>query len=259
VKQANILYILLALLALNAGQMISGLRMRYYFGTAGLALSRRFAIALYYIGMLFSLVLPGGIGGDGYKVYFIQKTHDFPWKTALRLILSGRASGLLLLVVFTLILGLFSPPLNSWPYTFIVLILGLILVFPAYSLLALLLLKEPLAVQMGAAKYSAMVQGLVLLTAMALLHALGHTEHIIDYVMLFMVSSVVSVIPVSIGGAGLRELTFFYGAAWFGLDQELGVTLSILYFFVNILASLPGLVFFYGIKGQNRKEQRSEG
>ena len=115
----------------------------------------------------------------------------------------------------------------------------------AYAVLARILLKETLRAQFGAAKYSVLVQGAVVVTALLLLESLGQSGRTVDYLVLFMISGIVSVLPVSIGGIGLRELTFFYGAGPLLLDPELGVTLSVLYFIINTLASLLGVVFFY--------------
>jgi len=247
VKSSDILYLFLAFVLLNVGQVISGLRMRFYFGSAGLTLKKGFAVSLYYVGMLFNLILPGGIGGDGYKAYYFKKHKKFPLKTSIRLIISGRANGLLLLCFFTLILAFFSPALKTIPYIVPLIIFGMVVLFPSYSLLDEKLLKNNIATQIGASGYSFFVQGSVLISAMFLLKAIGYEGGVIDYLVLFMISSIVSVIPISVGGVGLRELTFFYGASFLKLDPELGVSISVLYFVVNTLASLAGLVFFYQI------------
>lgn len=248
IHTADSYHLILAFLALNAAQLISGLRMRYYFSSAGLRLTPFFSVAIYYVGMLFNLILPGGISGDGYKAWFLQKENNFSWKTSLRLIISERASGLLLLVVFTLLFAFYSPQIRALPGVVILLVLGLVAVFPSYSLLAKTLLKEDITTQLGAVKFSAVIQALSILTAALLLAAVGYNDSMVEYLLLFLISSIVSVIPISIGGVGLRELTFFYGAGWLGLNAELGVTISVLFFVVNALASLLGLAFLYRLK-----------
>ncbi len=243
-KEINLFYALLGLIALNIGQMASGLRMRHYFAAAGLRLSVAFAVALYYVGMLFNLILPGGIGGDGYKAYYLKKKRGFSWKTSLRCIISGRGNGLLLLILYTLLACFFSQNVLEFDYAIPLLILAVIGLFPSYYILARYMLKESLMTQIIAGFYSAIAQGSVVVTVVLLLHALGHAFQTIDYVILFMISSIVSILPISIGGVGLREATFFYAAPLLALDAELGVTLSLLYFMINTLASMFGAIAF---------------
>jgi len=251
--KAEFLWLAIAFVVLNIGQIISSFRMRYYLASAGLKISRKLAISLYYAGMLFNLILPGGVSGDGYITWFIHKKMGFYWKTILLRLISGRGSGLLLLTVFALLLGFFSPSLAEIPYRWLLLSFALAGIFPAYSFLASFLLKEPVKIQIGAAKYSALVQGMSLLAAFFLLISIGHSGMEIDYLLLFLLSNIISILPISVGGVGLRELTFFYGSALFGLDAELGITISVLYFLVNTFASLFGVMFFYRLKMEGSK------
>ncbi len=241
-------YVLIAFIFLNIGQVVSALRMRYYFAGAGLMMSKKFSILFYFAGNFFNLLLPGGIGGDGYKAYLLKKLKDFPVLQGVRLILSGRASGLLLLVLISLILALFSPTVRVFPFA-IPLITGAFFVSIAgYSILAKLLLKEKLKTQIGAAGYSFFVQILVLITGYLLFKGANVGGGMVDYLLLFMTSSIVSILPISMGGVGLRELTFFKGAPLFGLSPELGIAIAIIYFFINSLSSLIGLLFIPRLK-----------
>ncbi len=245
IKDADILYLILALIILNIGQAVSAMRMRFYFSTRGLVLSRPFAISIYYIGMMFNLILPGGVGGDGYIAYYMQKKKQFSWKTSIRLMISGRGSGMLMLIVLTFLLAFLSPYIMEMPYAIFLTFAGIILVFPCYSFLAKKLLKENFKTQIRAGIYSLFVQTSVLITVILILKSIGYSENITEYLVLFMISGLVSVLPISIGGIGLREATFFYGAPFLLLDPDLGVTISIMYFTVNLVASLLGGTFFY--------------
>ena len=60
---------------------------------------------------------------------------------------------------------------------------------------------------------------------------------------MFFISSVVSVVPISIGGVGLRELTFLYGLNILGLNPAVGVVGAFLFFIITILSSLIGAFF----------------
>ncbi|MCD6035541.1 MAG: hypothetical protein K0R63_1282 [Rickettsiales bacterium] len=241
-------YLFLCAAALTLGQIVSAFRMRYYFGAEGLEMSRHFAIRLYFMGAFFNQMLPGGIGGDGYKIFLVSHLHGFSKLTAFLRMLSNRASGLFLLILLTAALAFSSRLVDIIPYASWLISAGIILLFPCYFISARILLKEPIAMALKAAEYSLVVQGLCIVSAYALFIGMGldktHVPLVADYLVLFMISSIVSVLPISIGGAGLRELTFLYGTHLMGLDKEFGIAFSLTYFMVNLLISLPGGYFF---------------
>lgn len=226
-------------------QVISAYRMRYYYQTMGQTMSHMFAIALYFVGMLYNTILPGGIGGDGYKVYLMGKLAKFSYLTSFRLMVSNRASGLYALLLYTLLLAVFSTTLlKLLPFAYGVLVAAAVVVSIGYFISIKLLLKEPAKVALRAFKYSAVIQGACILTGYILFLGMNAIHgHMSNYLMVFLVSSIVSVVPISIGGAGLREMTFLYGSTYLGLDVELGIAFSIVYFAINILCSLCGLFF----------------
>jgi len=250
---ANLWWVIAAFVILNIAQLLSALRMRYYYMVDDLHLNHRDSIILYYIGMLFNLVLPGGIGGDGYKAVVIKRDYDFPLGKSIRLMISGRANGLLFLILIGLVFGAFSKTLPTLiPYTLQLIILAAIITVVNYSVLSKLLLKEAYSTQLKASCYSFWVQALIAICCACLFQALNGTYgwhqngYAADYLMLFMISSFVSVLPISVGGIGLRELTFYYGTLLLGMNAEAGVAVALLYFVVNLCASLIGLFFFVG-------------
>lgn len=245
VPPANIFW---AFVILNIGQVISSMRMRYYFSSAGFKISRKNSILLYFAGNLFNLILPGAIGGDGYKAYLAKKHGNLSLATSVRLMFSNRANGLLILILNCSILALFNTHVMAFSYAPLMLLLLCIVTTVSYSMICKTLLKEPVKVQIGAARYSFFVQLFVIITVWLLLLDRGVDHDIGGYIFMFLLSSVVSVLPFSVGGIGLRELTFFKAAPWFGLDPELGVALCIIYFAINSVSSLVGLVFLPQLK-----------
>jgi uncharacterized membrane protein YbhN (UPF0104 family) len=244
-NEPNWLLVAAALFMLNVGQLASSFRMQHYFAAAGLKLGAIFSIALYYTGMLLNLVLPSGIGGDGYKAYYLKKRYNFSWKTSIRCVISGRGSGLFALVLLTLIWGFFSTKVSELLlHKEVLLTVAIIGLFPCYYLLAKHMLKETLRTQSTAFLYSLIVQGSVIITVILLLDAMHYQGDKTDYIILFQIATIVSVLPISIGGVGLREASFTYLAPLFALEPELGVALSLVYFVVNAVASLLGAVGF---------------
>ena len=65
------------------------------------------------------------------------------------------------------------------------------------------------------------------------------------YLFIFMISSVVSVLPLTIGGIGSREVTFLYGAKWLELDANTAIGISFVFFLITALVSFLGIVFHF--------------
>ena len=76
-----------------------------------------------------------------------------------------------------------------------------------------------------------------------LLYALHFNGKFSPYLFIFLVSSLVAVIPFTMGGLGAREMVFLYGAQIFGIDQHYGVIISLLFYCISALVSLSGMYF----------------
>jgi uncharacterized membrane protein YbhN (UPF0104 family) len=67
-----------------------------------------------------------------------------------------------------------------------------------------------------------------------------------EWIFIFLVASVVSVLPISLGGGlGTREFVFVQGADYFHLDGHLGVIISLLFYLSNVLSSVWGAYFIF--------------
>jgi uncharacterized membrane protein YbhN (UPF0104 family) len=75
--------------------------------------------------------------------------------------------------------------------------------------------------------------------------ALGIEEDKVAYLVIFLVSSIVSVLPLTIGGIGSREVTFFYGASLLGLDETISVGISVVFFLITAVVSLMGIWYHF--------------
>jgi uncharacterized membrane protein YbhN (UPF0104 family) len=78
-----------------------------------------------------------------------------------------------------------------------------------------------------------------------LLLALGETENHLPYLVIFLVSSAVAVLPISVGGVGVRELTFLYGSQLLNVDMNVAVGISFLFYLITALVSLAGVWFVF--------------
>jgi uncharacterized protein (TIRG00374 family) len=79
-----------------------------------------------------------------------------------------------------------------------------------------------------------------LICAWFILQSLGVTENILAYQLVFLLSSIVAVLPLTIGGVGARELVFVYAHAYAGIDEAAAVAFSLLFFLISAAVSLVG-------------------
>jgi glycosyltransferase 2 family protein len=248
-SKANPLYLILALTAFALSKLISAFRLNVYFNAIGLNLKEKTNIELYLLGMFYNLFLPGGIGGDGYKIYLLQKHYQTGTKKIFGAVLTDRISGMVALVILALlgfsflqIQGTVLFTIYSLQFTIYNLLFILIpLVFLAYYLFIKYIYPYFLRINLLTFGYGFIVQLLQVLCAWFLLLALGETENHLAYIVIFLVSSAVAVLPISIGGVGVRELTFLYGSQLLDVDINVAVGISFLFYLITAAVSLAGI------------------
>lgn len=227
-------------------KFFSAVRLNIYFKDIGLNLPEIKNIKLYAIGMFYNLFLPGGIGGDGYKVYLLNKIHKTSVKQLLSAVLLDRGNGLavLLWLLFCLMLVLNLP----WDFQvsmFWLGILGIVAIPPGFYLVMFLFFKQFMGTIPSSTGFSFLNQGLQLFSAYFILVSLGVQQQVIPYLFVFLVSSTVSVLPLTIGGVGARELVFVLAHEYVGIDQNVAVAFSLLFFLISMLTSLSGVFVKY--------------
>ena len=257
-KSSDPLWLFGAFLLFNASKIVSSLRLNIYFKHLGIYLGELEALRLYYVGMFYNLFLPGGIGGDGYKVYLLQKRHNAGYKGLIAATLLDRISGLAALLFLAGVLFLYSRYAELFPWLKLLDIAALIALFPLYFYLHKKLFRS-LSEDLSKTTFLAfVVQLLQLLSAYAIFKALGLNDHTIEYLTLFLVSSVVAVLPLTIGGVGAREFTFLYGLKILGLDPSAGVAFSFLFFLITLLSSAIGLFFLHRPLTEDSRSDRPD-
>ena len=225
VFQAGVGWLLLAFIMFNISKIISSLRLNTFFNTIGLILSGWYNLRLYYIGMFYNLFLPGGIGGDGYKVYLLNKFYKTPVKQLVAASLLDRISGLFVLVLLALFMSMFL----------------IIISYPSYYIIVRYVFKSFLPSFFITNIFSFGVQIFQLFSAFLIFKSLGISGLYLEYLTLFLISSVVAVLPFTIGGVGARELVFIFGANYFMIDKNAAVAFSILFFLITAISSFSGL------------------
>ena len=242
IQSANPWYLLLSLFFFNISKLFNAVRLNRFFKAIGIELSALYNLKLYYLGMFYNLFLPGGIGGDGYKIYVLQKNHGMKMIDVFHAVLWDRISGTIALVFLSVILLLpstFALKLPQLvPYAW--LLLGA--VYPLALLLNKLFYKQFIGVFTITALESMLVQIAQVISAFFILQAISLQAHHIDYLAIFLMSTVATILPITIGGAGTREVTFYYLLNFIKLETNAGLALSLIFFGISALSSLAGVL-----------------
>ncbi len=239
-KNAKASFLVLALLLFALSKVLNSLRLNLFFYAIEVQLTQWSNLKLYLLGMFYNLFLPGGIGGDAYKGYAIKKRFEVPTKKVIWVLILDRLNGLLLIFVFACFLGFWIP--NGWiqqfNFLFLIAIPISILVFWWVHKLYFPYAKK---VFWKATIYSALLQGMQLVVVICILEAMEVEAPLLPYLFVFLISSIVSVIPLTLGGIGSREVTFLYGAKWLALDLDTAIAASFVFFLLTALVSFIGI------------------
>ncbi|HHE06126.1 MAG TPA: flippase-like domain-containing protein, partial [Epsilonproteobacteria bacterium] len=176
----NYFWLTLGFIAFTLSRIIGAIRLNLYFSQIGLHLPAILNLKLYYLGMFYNLFLPGGIGGDGYKIYFLHKYYHTKKLLLLKATLLDRISGLFALIFLACIFlstSSFTEVLDIGP---LLCIIASLLVIPASYLFALLTSKTFMPIFTLSSLYALVLQALQGLTTLFILYAFAHTTHISD-------------------------------------------------------------------------------
>lgn len=253
-----------------ASQLLSSVRWQWAAWAFGLHVPFRRCLRLYFLGMLYNLFLPTGMGGDAVKAFLLSRSSRRT-APAVASILMERASGLLALMVLGAVALLVwrGEPL-PWALRSLLLLAG--------TGSAAAMLTMPLLLRIGwvrrklagrgagaartgrqegdapEARLSApwllvVVQGAafgVQILSIALLASASLAMAIPADLVLLTVGHalvmLVTLLPVSLAGLGLREASWAWLFGLRGLDPAAGAALGLLFFLVHVAGSLFGLI-----------------
>jgi uncharacterized membrane protein YbhN (UPF0104 family) len=241
-RSANWLFLSLALFFFILSKLIAAFRLNIYFKNIGIQLPQSTSIRLYWLGMFYNLFLPGSVSGDAYKVILLTKKYKVPYKKTTAAVLLDRFSGLLGLGMILTVYGVivFDNHLYST-----VLIAGAALAVAGLYFITRFYLKDFIPSFLPTLLLGILVQGTQVICAYLIMAALGIPSQVTAYIFIFLVSSVASVLPLTIGGLGIREVVFLEGAKYFGLTESVSVIISLLFYLITLLTSAFGMLYVF--------------
>ncbi len=265
-SSANLWFIPLGVFIYLVSQWISSYRWQFLAKPLGFNLSTREFFDYYMIGMYLNLFMPGSIGGDVGRVYYLAKSSGRRKREALLTLLAERGVGLVALLLITGVVCL-SPQAEPIPF-FIrlgvlsmsaVLLAGFIALhvipleplvkrFPKLELLqqAKVYWKDiPLLIKSVA--LSVLVHGFMVLIHASIAYALSLKINLIYLTGVYGLVTLISVTPIFFNGIGLREGSYKYMLALVGVSASAGLAFGLYWFLISTLTSLSGSIVF--IKG----------
>jgi len=237
-KGSNLFFLAAACGFFIISKVVSAYRLNLFFNAKEIYIPENVNLRLYWLGMFYNLFLPGGIGGDGYKVYYLHKNMGIPVKNSILALLFDRFTGLFALGVLCMLFAIFVEQNIIRNFYFI---LAIVIVSGLFYFIVYRWFREFYGFLHRTNLQSLLVQIAQVFSAWLILKALGNELHTVSYLFIFLISSVVAVIPFTIGGVGAREVTFLYAADILQLDLPTSITLSLLFFFITALVSLAGV------------------
>jgi len=245
-SQANPFWALAAILVFFISTIVSASRLMSFFKSIDLHIRWQFNLRLYMLGMFYNLFLPGGIGGDGYKIYLLNKSYKLPAKKVFWAILFDRLSGFWAIGLITAVLVIFLPQLKVLYITPVLAWAVFLSATAVYVFVAFRFFKEYTKHFIAAHIKALGVQSLQVLTILLVMVSLHHTEKYAPYLSAFLMSSMAAVIPFSVGGLGFREFIFKYVVAtMFHMNGDLAVILSLSFYVISAIISLLGVYYVF--------------
>jgi glycosyltransferase 2 family protein len=219
--------------------------------------------SIYMIGAFFGSFLPGIIGGDAVRAYYLNKKAK-KMSTTLASIFMDRYLGYFSLMLIGIsatpfAISYFGNSQYRWamPFIFVSFIIGSILFFGLqlgrrfrgvaefYEYFSNLKMQK--AVLLKAVLISFLVQFLNFAIVVVLAAGMGAKIPLLLLFVFLPIIITLTTVPISISGLGVREGAFVILLGLVGVKPEIATSLSLAYFFSFFAGSIPGLALYFVI------------
>ena len=245
-----------------------------------------------YLGIAFNNLLPGGIGGDFFRFYFINKKHPTPKSVVMLSILIDRITGLLGIFIAVAIAALFQA--HIFKDNHIIFYFLCVCLFITVCLFSLAALSFVLPKQLGMSQWlknnyaekkwaqsllsifnaihlyrrakitlliclllSGLIQALITLTCLFIANILNFPPlHFTEILIAVAVTQIANLIPLTPGGFGVGEMAFANTLILF--HPTVAATYGTIFFsyrIIGILTYLPGMLIFVLDKNLLKSQQ----
>ncbi len=281
--QADLKFLLLAFVPYILFVLISAWRWKILLDYKEMGVGLSEVMKIYFIHLFFNCFLPTTIGGDVARVAYTMK--EKKRADALASVLVDRVLGFLGLFIFAFfsvfILYLVLKKVEFLSFLIIGFVILLVISFAMFSeamykLLVPVLLKikifrlgDRLArlyetfVHFGRGRkpmivctvLSFFIQALLAFAPYLILKSLpaSYDVSVLSFFIYVPIINVLTMIPVSVGGLGVRETSYVFLFQRVNLPNAAAVSVSLLSFFITFIISLPGGIFFLLYQAKTKK------
>ncbi|MBK8189155.1 MAG: flippase-like domain-containing protein [Vampirovibrionales bacterium] len=258
-SSSNLAYIPLGVAIYLLSQWLSSYRWQFLARRLEFHLPLRQFFDFYMLGMYFNLFLPGSIGGDVSRVYYLAKAQNRRKREALLTLLAERGVGMaaLLLLTGALCLTPDAAPIPAWLRQSILLLCALmgggyvaLLIAPIsrwaerIPKLGLLAQAQPywrdFPLLAKSVALSLAVQGMMIGIQLMIAHALGITVQPLYLTAVYGIVTLVSVTPLFFNGIGVREGAYQWLLMKVGVSAHAAMAFGLYWFLISTLTSLCG-------------------
>jgi uncharacterized protein (TIRG00374 family) len=266
-------WFLLALVLLLIGQIVNAVRWAVLSRPLGLPGGWADYIKLYFVGAFFNAFLPGVIGGDVVKAYYLSRDTRQVARP-MTSVFMDRNVGVGGLLSVGCVSSLLHPvSLGETPLTPILVTLLAGYVLLNWAILSPRVHRFTIGVldRIGLAFFSKRLHNLFEAFGVyrhcprrvGLMLMLAAGVHLFSYVAIFFIGkslgaqvplhyylvfipviAIISMLPISVGGLGVRETAFLTLFGSVGLPAEQSVSLGLLWYVIVLLIGVPGIVFY---------------
>lgn len=244
ITSAKWLWVLAAILFFIFSKIVSALRLNIYFRNMQLLFPEINNIKLYWLGMFYNLFLPGGIGGDAYKVLLLKKKFNVSTRLLSAAVLLDRISGIAGLAIIAAVYFCIFRQGDGFGLAILFSIVPGILI---YYFIVKKLFPTFLSGFWPTLWLGLLVQALQVICVYFILNALKIETHSSIFIFIFLLSSVVAIFPFTIGGLGAREIVFLWGSNTLLHTQNspLPVSISLCFYLITLIVSIIGIFWEY--------------
>ena len=232
----NILYLIIAASIYFSSQIISSERLRYILNDNKFIISFKQNFTLYLIGLFYNFFIPGGIGGDAYKSFLMNKKFNWKLSKVVKLLLLDRLIGLG--VLCCILIGLYEIIFLNFNFIYLILTLCFLSII-GYYMVKLIFKNQNIFWKSFI--YSTASHFIQFISLFIILYSLGIEDSYFEIIIVFILSSIFSVF--SFGGIGIREYIFLSSASILSFSPELSASIGLLFTISAAISSLPGLKF----------------
>jgi len=231
-----------AILIYGSTLVISSYRSSIYLSGIGIQLSHWDALGLYLKGTVYNVLLPGGVGGDGYKILILRSTDGPSVKQIFQAFFFERLSGLWAICALLCILnGTLSTPLLPPVWSWSVIGLGTV----GYYFVMRRFFTEHSRYFVRTHLISLGIQTIVSVSVLCILKAQPLPFAYGPYLMSFHGSTIFSILNIGLSGLGVREFAMGYAAQMLQNDAALSVFVASAFWLVSTATAIPGLGFLF--------------